>query len=328
MRAFVTGGGGFIGGVLVRRLRERGDEVVVAVREPAAAAAQRLAHQGAQLLRSDLRDTTGLAESMRGADAVFHLAGAYRVGIAPSERRQMHDSNVGATERVLDAGIAAGVNRTVHVSTINVFGNTRGQIVDESYRRDLRDGFVSWYDETKFRAHEAAEARIRGGAPIVIVQPGGTYGPGDHSTVGAQLAQAHAGRLRYLALASVGLNFVHVEDVVEGILLAHDRGQPGRAYVLGGEIARLRDAISVAARLGGHGTPRLTVPTRLLRLATPVAPRLGRFLGLPPNLDEVIRASDRVTYWASDERARAELGYKPRGLEAGLADTFGDRLAA
>ena len=71
----------------------------------------------------------------------------------------MRDSNIGGTERVLDAAADAGVDKIVYVSTINVFGNTNGQTVDESYRRDEADGFVSTYDETKYRAHLLAEQR-------------------------------------------------------------------------------------------------------------------------------------------------------------------------
>ena len=84
----------------------------------------------------------------------------------------MGDVNVGGTERVLDAAIAAGVRRIVHVSTVNAFGNTKGRVVDETYERRLEDGFLSAYDETKYSAHRVALERAGGGAPIVIAQPG------------------------------------------------------------------------------------------------------------------------------------------------------------
>ena len=102
---------------------------------------------------------------MTGAAGVIHIAGSYLVGIPASERPAMYEANVGATQRVLDAAIAAGVPRIVYISTVNVFGNTHGRIVDETYHRDLTEGFVSYYDETKYLAHVAAEARIEAGAP-------------------------------------------------------------------------------------------------------------------------------------------------------------------
>ena len=284
--------------------------------------AHELTAVGVELVKSDLSNRAELERQMKGANVVFHLAGAYRVGIPPRQRAAMYDSNVGATERVLDAAIAAGVDRIVYVSTINAFGNTRGQVVDERFRRDPADGYVSWYDETKYLAHEAAEARARRGAPIIIVLPGGVYGRGDHSAVGQQLTQAYRGALRYRALSQVGLNFVHVEDVADGLLLAAERGTSGEAYVLGGQIGRLDDGIDLAASLGGHKAPGLRIPVGGLRLLVPLAPYVGRLLGVPPNLAEVIRASDGVTYWASDAKARKQLGYAPVDLETGLRRTF------
>src|SRR5687768_13112468 len=161
------------------RVAERGDEIVALVRDPARS--RHLKAERVQLVANDLSDVADLTERFGGVDAVIHAAGQYRIGIKPSERPQMSDANVGATARVLDAAVAAGVKRIVHVSTANVFGNTRGQIVDETFRRDEKRGFASWYDETKYRAHQAAEARIAEGAPIVIVMPTQVYGPNDHS---------------------------------------------------------------------------------------------------------------------------------------------------
>ena len=321
MRAVVTGGAGFIGRALVARLRQRDDAVVAIVRNRARAGD--LTALGCEVVTGDLSSASELVRQFLGCDAVFHVAGAYRVGVPPAERQAMYEASVGATERVLDAAAAAGVARTAYVSTINAFGNTRGRVVDETYRRDPADGFVSWYDETKFLAHQAAERRIADGAPVVIVQPGGVYGRGDHSAVGDQLRRAHEGSLRYRAFPEVGLNFVHVQDVADGIVLAHDRGRAGESYVLGGQIGRLGDALELAASIAGRRAPRFTVPVALLRAATPLAPYVGRFLGIPPNLPEVIRASHGVTYWATDAKARSELGYSPADLEAGLRRTFG-----
>ena len=104
----------------------------------------------------------------------------------------------GGTERVLDAAADAGVDRIVYDSTINIFGNTNGQTVDESSERDEADGFVSTYDETKYRAHLLAEERAANGAPVLIAMPGMIYGPGDHSQAGAQIQQALEGRLPVL----------------------------------------------------------------------------------------------------------------------------------
>ena len=319
----MTGGAGFIGRAVVRRLVGRGDDVTLIVRN---AAAVRDAGR-AKLVGGDLSSEAELREQFAAADAVVHLAGIYRVGITAAERPAMLDANLGATERVLDAAVAARVPRIVYVSTANTFGNTKGQVVDESYARDLRDGFVSYYDETKYRAHEAAVKRIADGAPVVIVQPGTVYGPGDHSAIGAQLEQAFRGTLPYRAVDDVGITPLHVDDLATGIVAALDRGAVGEAYVMAGPPLRLGQALEVAARSGGKRLPRLRIPSLLMRAASPVAglmpARAALGLGLPPNIREVISASAGVTYWASSAKAERDLGFRTRPLEAGLRDAFG-----
>src|SRR3954454_4848020 len=165
VKAFVTGGTGFIGQHLVQKLRERGDEVIALVRSRDRG--QKLAAMGSELHEGDLSDQENLQRAMAGCDAVFHGAAIYKVGIPRSEQEQMYDTNVRGTERVLDAAFGAGVPRIVYVSTVNVFGNTGGDVVDESYKRDTSgNGFLSYYDETKWKAHEVALDRIGQGAPV------------------------------------------------------------------------------------------------------------------------------------------------------------------
>jgi dihydroflavonol-4-reductase len=255
MRVFVTGGAGFIGEAVVRRLMARGDRVTAVVRD--LERAESLAAMGVDLREGDLSRTASIVDAMRGTEAAIHLAGSYRVGIPASERPRMHDANVGATHRVLDAFATAGLDRLVDVSTINVAGNTHGRIVDERYRRDLSEGFLSYYDETKFLAHRAVQERIGAGGRIVIAQPGTTYGPRDHSAIGRQLQGAYDGTLRYIAVGDLGISPVYVDDVASGIIAALDRGRIGESYFLGGQNMKLRDAMQVAARLGpGAGPPR------------------------------------------------------------------------
>jgi dihydroflavonol-4-reductase len=311
----LTGGAGFVGGAVARVLRERGDVVVAIVRDATRAPA--LVELGAELIEDDLSEVGRLTEQIRGFDGLIHAAGSYRVGIRKSERGAMWDANVGTTTRVLDAAEAAGIPRVVYVSTVNVFGNTGGRLVDETYRRDLGEDFLSWYDETKYGAHEVAEQRIAGGAPIVIVLPSQVYGPGDHSGFGEQMRLAYDGRLRYRALDDLGVGLVHVDDLASGIVEALDRGRLGEQYVLSGPTVRLSEAVDQAAAIGDHRPPRLRVPTGLLRFLAPTGSLIGQ-----PNLREIISAADGVTYWASHDKATTELGFEPRPIEAGLRDTF------
>ena len=116
------------------------------------------------------------------------------------------------------------------------------------------------------------------------------------------------------ALADVGVNAVHVDDVADGLLLVHANGRAGESYVLGGEITRLSDMIDRVS----PKPVRVTIPTPLLEAAIPFGPLIGKLMGTGPNLRELISASAGVTYWATDAKARRELGYEPRDLDAAL----------
>lgn len=315
MRVFVTGGTGFIGGEVVRQLRDRGEEVVCLVRNPGKAA--KLEALGCELVGGDLGDETAIRKGMEGCDAVIHAAAVYEVGIPESERAGMREANVGGTERVLGAALEAKIPKVVYVSTVGVFGNTHGRIVDESYEHPAEE-FTSAYEETKWEAHQAAKRLIGEGLPCVIVQPGGVYGPGDTSSVGQLLDQFLSGKMPLMPFPELGICLTHVEDIAKGILLALDKGRTGEAYVISGPATTIREAIGVVADATGRKPPRGAIPTPLMKAMIPIGPLVGRVMGQPPNLRELIRSADGVTFWASYDKAKNELGYEPRGLEEGL----------
>ena len=320
MRVFVTGGTGFIGGHVVRKLRERGDDVRALVRSPDKAAGLR--DLGCELIAGSLTDSVAIREGMEGCDAAVHGAAIYEVGIPDSRHRAMYEANVLGTENVLRAALDAKIGKVVYVSTVAAFGNTRGQVVDETYEHP-GGGYTSYYEQTKVEAHKVAKRLIADeGLPCVIVQPGGVYGPDDHSAVGKQMHDFLAGRMPLLAFPDLGFNMVHVEDVADGVLLALDKGKPGEAYVLGSQITTMRELIETLARVSGKNAPKRAIPTSLMKAMTPIGPLVGKVMGQPPNLRELISSADGVTFWARHDKAMAELDYSPRSLETGLRETF------
>lgn len=319
MRAFITGATGFIGGHVARRLRDRGDDVVALVRNPQRAEALR--RLGCKLAPGDLSDIANLRESMKGCDSVFHIAASYKVGVKEEQCREMHEANVDGTRNVLEAAIHADADRIVYVSTVGYFGNTKGQIVDETFTRsDLE--WLSCYDETKHLAHEVARGYIDKGAPVLIAMPGGVYGPGDTSDLKLFFDLARRGRAKVLMLPGTGFNFLHVEDAATGIILVHDRGELGASYVLGGELSTMGELTKKIASFSGHKPPKRELPVGLMKAAVPIWGLLAPLLKLPPNLRELIKSGDGVTYWATDAKARNELGYSPRDLDTGLKQTL------
>lgn len=317
MRAFITGATGFVGGHLAAKLTGRGDEVVALVRSPEKAGD--LTRLGASIVTGDLNSIDVMTEAMRDCDACFHVAAGYKVGVFEDGCREMHEANVTGTENVLKAAAAAEVARIVYVSTIGYYGNTRGAVIDETFVRTDKD-WLTCYDETKYKAHEVAERYVAGGAPVLIAQPGGIYGPGDTSDLSLLIDRVKKGWIKLSLMPGVGFNFVHVDDVVDGLLLVHDKGRVGESYNLGGELATLGDLIAKVATLAGRKPPSRELPLGMIKRSVGPWKYLAPLMGFPPNLRELIRASDGVTYWATDAKARDELGYAPRTLDMGLPD--------
>jgi len=318
VKVFVTGGTGFIGGEVARQLRQRGDEVVCLVRTPAKAT--KLEALGCELVAGDLADIGAIGAGLDGCDAAIHAAAVYEVGIPASQRQAMREANVGGTERVLGAALAAKTPKVVYVSTVGI-GQTHGEVIDESY--EAPDGpFTSCYEETKWQAHQVAKKLIGEGLPCTIVQPGGVYGPGDTSSIGQLLDQFLAGKMPLIPFPELGICLAHVEDTAAGIVLALDKGKAGESYFLSGPVSTVREAIGIVAAASGRKAPKRALPVPLMKALTPIGPLVGKMMGQPPNLRELISAADGVTFWATNEKARRELGYSPRGLEEGLRATL------
>ena len=320
MKVFVTGGTGFIGGHVVRKLRERGDKAVCLVRSRDRG--KELSDLGCELVEGDLSNAEVIRGAMKGCDAVIHGAAMYEVGIPKNQRGPMYDANVLGTERVLRAALEERIPEVVYISTVAAFGNTGGKVVDENYVHPGTD-FTSYYEQTKVQAHQIARRLIdEEGLRCVIVQPGGVYGPHDQSVIGNTINQFLAGRLPLIPFPEAGFNMVHVDDVAEGILLALDKGEVGEQYILGGQITTMREVIETVGRVADRKPPKRAMPTPLLKAMTPIGPVVGKVMGQPPNLSELISSADGVTFWAKHDKAMERLGYSPRGLERGLRDTL------
>lgn len=317
MRYFVTGATGFIGGVLVRQLAESGHDVVALVRAPQRAA--HLAALGVKLVTGDITDKASMRAAMTGVDGVFHLAAWYQVGVR--DRSLAEQINVQGTRNVLQLMQELGINKGVYTSTIAVFSDTRGRLVDESYRYE--GPHLSEYDRTKWLAHyQVAEPMIRAGLPLVIVQPSVVYGPGDNSAMAKTFRLYLRRRLPMLARGTM-FCWAHVEDVAQGHLLAMEKGQPGQSYILSGPPHTMIEVFQLAEKITGVRAPRLHVSPAMMRLMSKLMEPISYVLPLPTIYHpESLRVAAGVTYIASNEKAQRELGFTVRPLEQGLRDTL------
>jgi len=318
MKYFVTGATGFIGGRVARHLLAAGHEVVTLARTPSAA--QALVALGVKVHAGDITDKESLRAPMTGVDGVFHLAAWYKIGAR--EKSQAETINVGGTRNVLLMMQELGIPKGVYTSTLTVFSDTRGQMVDESYKY-TGTSFLSEYDRTKWKAHyEVARPLMQAGLPLVIVQPGLVYGPGDTSVI-------HEGWVKYLRgkllISPSGTTYCwgHVDDIAHGHILAMEQGKVGESYILAGPQYSVVEAFALAEQISGVRAPRLHPAPWMMKALASMLALIGAVFPLPELYSaEGIRSSAGVSYLGTNEKARRELGYAPRTLEQGLPETL------
>lgn len=317
MRYFLTGATGFIGRRIVQQLGEAGHEIVTIARKPSKA--QELVDVGVEVRKGDITDKESMREAMTGVDGIFHIAAWYKVGV--KETGEAERINVGGTRNVLELMRELKIPKGVYTSTLAVFSDTHGRVVDENYRHN--GPWLSEYDRTKWQAHyEVALPMMQAGLPLVIVQPGLVYGPGDTSAVHDTLRQFLRRRLPMVPKGTA-FCWAHVEDTARGHLLAMEKGKPGEAYIIAGPVVKLTDALDLAAKITGIPAPRLRVAPGMVRLMAACMGIVGKVARLPSAYTaEGLRIVAGVTYLGSNEKAKRELGFTVRPLEDGLRETL------
>lgn len=326
MKIFMTGATGFIGGATARHLVEQGHQLTCLVRDRSKATG--LEALGVELVDGDLSSRPHLAEKMAGHDALVHNAALYEVGIPKDRIPTLRKANVEGTANTLEAALEAEVPRVLYVSTCAIFGNTHREVATEDYRRpdlDSPDGldFTSVYEETKYEAHQIALNLIKTrNLPCVIAQPAGVYGPEDHSELGSAMNQLLDGKMPMVPFPEFGTGLTYVEDVAAGLALVLDKGEIGECYILNQDNYTMRQVLEKFGGLAGRKVPKRNMPTPLLKALRPIGPLVGKIMDQPPNLAELIKSADNVTFWADATKAKSELGWRPRDLESGLRQTL------
>lgn len=316
--AFVTGGSGFIGGALVRRLVADGWSVRALARSDAAA--QKLRALGAEPAPGDLSDAVAMTAGAGGCELVFHCAA--HLGDW-GRREDFERANVDGTRNALSAARQAGVRRFVHVGTEAAV--LAGQpLVEADERAPLRFDSKALYSATKARAEEAVVEANGDGLETVVVRPRFVWGRGDTTLLPQIVAAARSGRWAWIGGGRHRTSTTHVENVVHGLLLGAERGAPGGVYfVTDGPPVVFREFVSRLLETQGVEAPQRTLPRPLAHALAAGGETAWRVLPLPgrPPLT-------RFAYWVSAmectidiSRARSELGYEPvKDMEAGLRE--------
>jgi len=315
-RAFVTGGSGFLGKRLIAELVDgRGVPVAALARSEAAAIAVR--GPGAEPVRGDLDDVRAMTEGMASCDVVFHSAAHVKVyGRLP----EFMKVNVRGTENALAAARAAGVRRFVHIGTEAVLADGR-PIIRADEHRPYPARPAGPYPISKGLAERAVIAANRPGElETVVVRPRFIWGKGDTSVLPQLVDAVRRKKFAWLSGGRYLTSTCHVANVVEGALLAAERGAPGEIYFLtDGEPTELRGFMTALLATQGVAAGDREIPRWVARA---VAWLTGWMRTPPVTRTAIALMGHEVT--VDDTRARRELGYAGKVTrEAGLAELRG-----
>jgi farnesol dehydrogenase len=324
LKILVTGGTGFLGRAVVRQLAPR-HRLRLLVRP---SASRERFPDGVEFAAGDVTDGPSLEGAAAGCDALLHAAALVKIVAPEAEYERV---NLGGLDRVLAAARAAGVPRILYVSSFIALGPTEGLRDGMARESDgLTDGagrrWINPYERTKAQADLAARRAIAAGTPMSVVYPGVIYGPGEltegNLVVRHLLDLVHRRTPALLGRAERRWNYVHVDDVAEGIGAVLERAPVGSRYVLGGENVTQEEFYRLAAELTGVAMPRRRLPDGLAKALGAADRAVARLRGatpkLTPDLVEVYRHD-----WALDSSAaQRDLGYRPRSLRQGMSETI------
>ncbi len=311
MKALVTGGGGFLGLAIVRKLRARGDEVRSFSRSTYPA----LEELGVESVRGDLADESAVLEAVRGCDIVFHVAG--KAGVwGPAE--SYYRTNVVGTDNVLNACAAASIDRLVYTSTPSVtFAGTDQIGVDESAPYPER--YLNEYAHTKSIAERRVLARNGVDLATVALRPHLIWGPGDPHLVPRILERARSGRLRLLGDRPNAVDSVYVDNAADAHILAGDRLAPGSAiagkayFITQGEPMPLAELINRILAAGGLPSVERRISPGLAYFLGALMERVYGFLRIQhePPMTRFVARQLSTAHWFDISAARRDLDYAP-----------------
>ena len=316
---FVTGASGFVGSAVARALAAKGFALRLAVRGESRR--DNLEGLNAEVVVADMRDAPAMLKAIRGARYLFHVAADYRLWAR--DPNEIVRNNLEGTRAVMQAALAAGVERVVYTSSVATLKpHDDGTPADETSRHTV-DSAIGAYKRSKLVAERLVERMTADeGLPAVIVNPSTPIGPRDikPTPTGRVIVEAALGRIP--AFVDTGLNLVHVDDVAAGHLLALEKGRIGESYVLGGEDVEFRDIVGAVAQLARRRAPTIGLPRLPLFPLAYAAEALAQLTGKEPfvTIDALKMAKYKMFF--SSAKAERELGYTARPWQEAIADAY------
>jgi len=316
----VTGVTGFVGAAVAIAFAEAG----YTVRGLARPSSDRtnLQHFPGTIVSGDLDDPLSLERALEGVDGLAHVAADYRLWARDPE--EIVRNNKTGTHNIMAAALKAGIRRIVYTSSVATLAPARSATEPSTEEAALTpEKAVGAYKRSKTVAERLVEQMIaEQGLPAVIVNPSTPIGPRDVKPTPTGKIILDAARGNLPAFVETGLNFVHVDDVARGHVLAYENGQIGRRYILGGQDVKLGAFMAEVCRQVGRKAPTVKLPLAPLYLVALVSEGWARLRGRKPFLIyDTLRMSSHYMYY-SPARAEAELGYAARPWQEAVTEAI------
>ena len=313
MKVFVTGGNGFIGSAVVKRLVDSGHSVRCLLRPTSKT--ERIDSLPIERVTGDVRDAASVSAGTDGCDGTIHLAGVSSWNDINSPA--LTEVVEGGTKNVLAAAAKRPGHRVVFVSSATaVNGSEEPQVFNEESKFTINDPQLK-YANAKLRAEALCREAYAKGLSVVIVNPAEVYGPFDSGFVTAGNLVNFA-KANPVLVCKGGTSVAHVEDVAAGIVAALERGRPGERYILGGENLTIRELADLCLQLVGRRARIVSIPKSVIRALARIATKLH--LPLPFNPGVVPYAT---RYWFVDSsKAQRDLGVTFRDARETLQPTI------
>ena len=321
MRYFLTGATGFIGQELAKQLLSRGDTVHALVRSPEKA--RQITGENLKLFPGDVNNPEVIDKAIAGCDYVFHLAGYARPW--SRDKNLPHRINVEGTGNVLEAALNHKVRKLVFTSTAGTLKpSEKNECVDENSL--LPENYLTSYEQTKREAEKLCLDYTAKGLDVVIVNPTRVYGPGllsKSNSVTTIIKQYQEGRWHFIpGTGNETGNYVFIDDIVSGHLLALQRGKPGESYILGGDNVSFNQFFTVLSEESGKKPRLFKLPLPFLILVS----ALMLFLANEACIEPVITPGWVKRYnqnrALSSRKAIQDLGYTATPLHSGIRKTL------
>ena len=318
MTVFLTGATGFVGSAVLRQLLLAGHEVRVLARK--GGDRRNIEGVSCEVIEGDLGDANTYKAALQGCSGLFHVAADYRIW-AP-DALAMNRINVDGTRDLLRLSAECGIERIVYTSSVATLGlNKDGTPSNESTPCNYTD-MIGVYKRSKFLAEAEVQRLVsEESIPVVIVNPSAPIGPRDIKPTPTGRIVLDAARGKIPAYVDTGLNFVHVEDVADGHILAYKKGEVGQRYILGGENYTLLQMLTEISDLVGLKPPSIKLPQNALLPIAYLVESASRLTGNwePFVTVDGVKMSKKLMYFSSD-KAKETLGYKTQAVNTAVVD--------